>query len=544
MNWSTIWELTKINILYSNPQSLTALKKQQEKRQKKEFSAYKAMIKNQIVMTVLFLFVYIFMFLGIDFSQNPGIFSFYVALFFVMATLSAFTTLYTIFYESNDVKLYVHLPIKPGELYIAKIISSLGMGSIFLMPLLSLFVIAYWQIIGNALAILLAIFTFLVLIVTSNVLAIYLNAIIGKLILASSHRKLISTLLMFASSIGSVGLVFFLNYSNSSRMSATGKITDTSPIPYFRGYHDLVSSPFSVATLLNFVLPILLILVLTWGIISRVMPKYYQDVLYTRPQVKDKLKRGKTNAFIDKSLRHMLTKQHLSTIQNATLLTNTYLMPLIFCISFLVPLLKAGDSISNFLGSSYFGVSFIVGVILASLGTLPTSVIGVAVSLEKENFIYLKSLPISLKTFLGEKFLVLIFLQSIFPIMAYALLSLVVLKLSLVLTMTLILGYVLTALVQGQLMFQRDCDYLNLKWQDVSQLFTRGGSQWFAMGLMFGGLIVGGVLIGFTIFLSTVTKNPLAVNFVLTLFILCVLAFGQWRVKRSFWNKLESYFEL
>lgn len=35
MNWSTIWELTKINILYSNPQSLTALKKQQEKRQKK-----------------------------------------------------------------------------------------------------------------------------------------------------------------------------------------------------------------------------------------------------------------------------------------------------------------------------------------------------------------------------------------------------------------------------------------------------------------------------------------------------------------------------
>lgn len=121
MNWSTIWELTKINILYSNPQSLTALKKQQEKRQKKEFSAYKAMIKNQIVMTVLFLFVYIFMFLGIDFSQNPCIFSFYVALFFVMATLSAFTTLYTIFYESNDVKLYVHLPIKPVNFTLQKL---------------------------------------------------------------------------------------------------------------------------------------------------------------------------------------------------------------------------------------------------------------------------------------------------------------------------------------------------------------------------------------------------------------------------------------
>lgn len=544
MNWSTIWELTKINILYSNPQTLTAIKKQQEKRPKKKFSAYKAMIKNQLFMTVVFLFIYVFMFLGIDFSQNPGIFSFYIALFFVMATISAFTTLYTIFYESNDVKLYVHMPIKSSELYVSKILSSLGMGSIFLMPLLSLFVIAYWQVIGNALAIVIAILLFLVLLVTSNVLAIYLNAIIGKMILGSSHRKLISTLLMFSSSIGSIGLIFFLNYSNSSRVGETGNLTDTSLIPYFRGYYDIVSAPFSLASLLNFVLPLLIILVMVFGIVKRIMPKYYQVVLYTKPQAKNKVKHTKNRQFIDKSLRQMLTKHHLSTIQNATLLTNTYLMPLIFCVSFLVPLLKVGDSISNFLGSSYFGITFLVGAILASLGTLPTTAIGVAVSLEKENFIYLKSLPITLKAFLGEKFLLLIFLQSLFPIIAYALVSLFLLKLSLVLTMTLVFGYVLTALVQGQLMFQRDCNYLNLKWQDVSQLSTRGGSQWFAMGVMFGGFLVGGLLIGFTIFMSLLTKNPLAVNLVLILFILCILALGQWKVKRTFWNKLESYFEL
>lgn len=544
MNWSTIWELTKINILYSNPQSMTALKKQQEKKQKKDFKAYKAMIKNQLVMTVMFLFIYVFMFLGIDFSQNPGIFSFYIALFFVMATISAFTTLYTIFYESNDVKLYVHLPIKPGELYLAKIISSLGIGSVFLMPLLSLFVIAYWQVIGNVLAIPVAILTFLVLLVTSNVLAIYLNAIIGKLILGSVHRKLISTLLMFASSIGSIGLVFFLNYTNNARMSHEGDIIDRSIIPYFRGFYDIVVTPLSFNSLLHFILPLLLVLVLLWGIVRRVMPKYYEDVLYTKPQTTVKNNKKTNRQFLDKNLRQMMTKHHLATIQNATLLTNTYLMPIIFVVSLLVPLLNSGGDLAAFLGNSYFGVTFFVGAILASLGTLPTSIIGVAVSLEKDNFTFLKSLPISLRTFLLEKFLLLIGLQALFPILAYTVVSLFILKLSPILVISLIFGYALATLIQGQFMYKRDCDHLNLKWQDMTQLFTRGGSQWFAMGIMFASFIIGGSVIGLTIYLSIVTKNPLAVNSVLLLFLLSVLGLGQVLVKKSFWNKLESYFDL
>ncbi|CRU86892.1 membrane protein [Streptococcus equi subsp. equi] len=68
MNWSTIWELVKINILYSNPQSLTALKKKQEKAPKENFKAYKSMIRQQALMIALFLVIYIFMFMGVDFS--------------------------------------------------------------------------------------------------------------------------------------------------------------------------------------------------------------------------------------------------------------------------------------------------------------------------------------------------------------------------------------------------------------------------------------------------------------------------------------------
>ena len=63
MNWSTIWELVKINILYSSPQTIAAIKKKQEKNPQRHYVAYKETLKQQAMMVLMFLFVYIFMFL-------------------------------------------------------------------------------------------------------------------------------------------------------------------------------------------------------------------------------------------------------------------------------------------------------------------------------------------------------------------------------------------------------------------------------------------------------------------------------------------------
>ena len=145
MNWSTVWELVKINILYSNSQTVTAVKRKQEKNPKKNFSMYKSVIRQQIFLSLFFAVIYIFMYVNLDFNYYPGYFTFYTAIFFIMATLNAFTAMYSIVYESDDVKLYAHLPIKSSELYLAKVISSFGMGLTFLMPILSLFFIAFWQ---------------------------------------------------------------------------------------------------------------------------------------------------------------------------------------------------------------------------------------------------------------------------------------------------------------------------------------------------------------------------------------------------------------
>ena len=146
MNWSTIWELIKINILYSNPQSVTAAKRKKERRANKHFSAYKSLMQQQGILCLVFSAIYIYLYTGIDFRHYPGYFSAYIGIFMIVSLFSGFSALYGIFYESNDTKIYAPLPIKSSELYVAKVISSSGMTAVFLTPLISLLFIAYKQL--------------------------------------------------------------------------------------------------------------------------------------------------------------------------------------------------------------------------------------------------------------------------------------------------------------------------------------------------------------------------------------------------------------
>ncbi|HEP2164568.1 TPA: ABC transporter permease [Streptococcus pyogenes] len=540
MNWSTIWELIKINILYSNPQSLANLKKRQEKHPKENFKAYKSMMRQQALMIAMFLVIYLFMFIGVDFSHYPGLFSFDVAMFFIMSTLTAFSSLYTIFYESNDLKLYIHLPVTSEELYIAKIVSSLGMGAVFLMPLISLLLIAYWQLLGNPLSILVAIVLFLVLLVSFMVLAIYINAWVGKIIVRSRKRKLISTIMMFVSTFGAFVLIFAINISNNKRTMTDGVFTDYPTIPYFKGFYDVVQAPFSIAALLNFWLPLLLILAMVYGIVTKVMPTYYREAFYISNENKVKQTKKPVNRpHQNQSLAQLLRKHHLLTLQNATLLTQTYLMPLMYVMLFIGPSLSRGTGFFKHISPDYFGVALLFGVSLGVMCATPTSFIGVGISLEKDNFTFIKSLPITLKKFLLDKFCLLVGLQLIVPMVIYLVFGLFVLHLHPLLTIAFCLGYALSLIVQGELMYRRDYRLLDLKWQDMTQLFTRGDGQWLTMGLIFGNLIVAGVLGFGAVIIANIIQQPLLISILLSCLILMVLGLTQLWIQKTFWKSLE-----
>lgn len=539
MNWSIIWELVKINILYSNPQNVTAVKRKQEKNPQKKISAYKSVIHQQIFLVLLFAVIYIFMFVSLNFKHYPGYFTFYTAIFFIMATLNAFSAIYSIFYESDDVKLYAHLPIKSSELYLAKVISSFGMGLTFLTPLLSLFFIAYCQLAGPVVAIPMTVVAFLILFATSTVLALYANSCLGGIIVRSQHRKLISTILMSFSTIGAVAAILYMNVINSKNIGDEQvKLLDRPIIPYFRGFYDIVNAPFSLTTVLNFYLPLALLVGLIIGIVKWTMPNYYQNTLYARPNKQKTKKNVKTCSRKSYSLNNMMIHHHVSTLQNATLISQTYLMSLIYVVIFLTPVLVNGINLSN-VSSDYFGISMLVGVILGSNCATPSTFLGVGISLEKENYHFIKSLPYPFKKFLTQKFLVLAALQVFIPAMVYLIVGIFLLKLKPLLILGFLLGLLMMISIQGQLIYWRDYKNLNLLWQDVTQLFSRNSGQWLTFGMMMGSYIIGGGLALGLVIIGNVIHQVQLINMTLTLVLVLLAAAIQGLISLKFWKKLS-----
>ena len=148
MNWNHVWELFKINLLYANPQAVTNLQKRQEKKKKANFSIVNAMLRQQLLILIIFTVVYSYLFVGVDYKANPGVLTLYLLTFSVMGLLQTFTALYSTFYDSKDSKAYLPLPLKPSEVFLAKTLSGSMVGMTFMVPILSLLILAYWQFIG------------------------------------------------------------------------------------------------------------------------------------------------------------------------------------------------------------------------------------------------------------------------------------------------------------------------------------------------------------------------------------------------------------
>ena len=76
MNWNHVWELFKINLLYANPQAVTNLQKRQEKKKKANFSIVNAMLRQQLLILIIFTVVYSYLFVGVDYKANLNPISF------------------------------------------------------------------------------------------------------------------------------------------------------------------------------------------------------------------------------------------------------------------------------------------------------------------------------------------------------------------------------------------------------------------------------------------------------------------------------------
>ncbi|HFI0419900.1 TPA: permease [Streptococcus suis] len=534
MNKSLIWELVKINILYSNPQLLASVKKKQNKNKDGRFSAYRSILIQQGFLVLMTAILYSVFFLGIDYKRSTGFFSLQLALFAILATVYSFTGFFSVFYDSKDTKLYLPLPLKAREVFIAKFLSAQGMVLTFLIPCLSLLIITYWQIGGPAFA-LFALPSFILLWFQVNLLNMIFMHFIGEILTKSPHKKTISTILLTVSSLVSMGTMLFLQSQQTASFQTDGFV-QFPEVPLFVGFHYLVSQPFSIGTVINLILPILVMLGLVHFAFKTVIPNYFQQVLAI-DTASAKRKVGKPKK-LPQNLNQALIKHHLSTLNDSNLMVQTFLQSLVMGVAMFPSISKftEGDGLSS-LSWEFFGIALLAGCLLGSMFAGATTFIGTAMSLEKENYHFIRTLPINFKQFTIQKFWVIAAVQFILPTLLYLVLALFVLKVNAVLTLFFGLGMLVSALLTGQIYYWRDQRLLMLNWQNSNQLFGRGAGQWLIAGSIMLTMILGAILLVISSIMAS-SIGPTLVSSGLATLIVVLSGLLQLFLYKSYWQKL------
>lgn len=531
MRWSIIFELFKINILYSNPQAMANLRRKREKKAGEKYSMASGMIRQQLLQIIAFTLLYSYLFISIDYQQLPGILSFQIATFFLMAFAQTFSAMFAIFYESNDLKIYAHMPISSSELYAAKTLASIGMGSTFLMPILGGLAIVNWQLHGP-LGLVLALPIFFIIWVECFILSLLLLHLAGRFLLKLKYRKVITTGLM--SGISLLGIILISTFNSDST------ITFMPQIPFFRGFYDISQNLVAVDSLLHFWLPLGLLTLLGIYLYRVIMPRYYRFALAnTAKQAVTKKKVTKPQ-----KLSHLLIRHHLQTFAKPTLISQSFLLQVIIPLSAAPGLIfsaidnghKPSELVST-ISLNFAGSFLLSGLFLGIVANHMSTFVGVAMSLEKENYPILKSLPLNFKAFARQKFFTAFVVQNLPAFAIYLFLGLY-LRLNPLLLLAFLSGYLMAGGLMAQGMYRRDLKKLTLVWQDITHLLARDGANWKLGFISFVSMILGYALIGLSVLLTLFWK-PLIVNqIIFTLAIGAALPI-QWLLYQKFWKTLS-----
>lgn len=534
MNWSHIWELMKINILYSNSQGLAAIRKRQAKYPQKKIVAYKSMLRSQIALILFYSIIFLYLFMTVNYKYYPGYFSLQLMVFSLMATVSAFSTMFSVFYNSRDSKLYLPLPVTEREIFLAKLLSSIGMNLTFLIPTLPLLVIAYGQILGNVIiAVPLALLQFLILAALSISASIFLVHFLGKVLMKTRHRDLISFLLMTISTLGAVGLILFIQRNPIANVNLADKgqalVPDMPKMPLFIGFYEVTQGIFSLKSLSSYWLLLAILVLLLALMFKLVIPNYYKQLVHI--DERQAVTRKTSRQF--GSLRTSLIRHHLSTLKDPTLIMIAFTTSLMFVI-FVIPLLLNNGLIHK-IPNDYFGLALLVGLFLGYLTSSAFTMVGI--SLERGNYHFIRGLPFNIKAFLKQKFWTLWAVQTLIPFSIYLIIGLL-LKVQPLVLLGLVAGLLLASYPAALSTYKHDYKHLSLNWQNINELLNRGSRQLLNMILFFVSIILT-ALVSLAAYLLSGIVGPWTVSFLILILALLGVVGLHIYFTKTLWDKLK-----
>ena len=540
MRLNHIKALIEVDLLQSNRQM--ANNNRAEKLQKKNIY-WRMLLQN---VAVIFIFVLLFgtMLSNVPLVEFPGIFSQTIGFMILFSLLQIFQLIYNLFYDETDLSTYLSLPFTVSELFTSKIATIIITSfAYFISPLIFMVILGQQTDTSFAVSIPIGLIsTVLIMLVTILGVFILLD-LLNRWSFFRKNKK-IFTIVIY---VVLFGFIFYNLYGNDIVETAPGMgILDQEINPLFVGFHEVFIPGMQLKGWIKIGLWFIIGLALMFIMYKWVVPQLYSENEGTITSQKRKRKKTQTiSSIASNSKWKVFVKYQLRQLQDTTLILQMLFSKFYLPIIMIAPTLFNGASLDLSILDQVpylWGAYLIIGVGLAVIMISETSISGVIISFDKDNYYYIQSLPISFRNYLKFKFyfaFVIEWLISAIVIIGIAL----YLRVPILPLAVLLIGYTVGTYVASLYYYMRDYRLLNLSWNNFNELMQRGVSQavriFIQLFVIFVGILaIFGLIFWFVFIISDMTRLILSL-------VVAILLLGSFLginryAEKKFWSQFNQ----
>ena len=478
MRFNRILTLVKTNLIFATqPAQLQNYRKKQAKNPSKPVNVAMKTLTQQLLFAVMFGALF-----GIPGaisgrSYPPLQFASTVFLFLMILISQALPAIYNVFYESKDFESYLPYAFTELEVVLGKSLSIVVATLQGLLPIVMLFGIhVYFS--GGFILFTIPIALLGVLIFSSIVylLMFLLCFFLAKIPLFRKYQSVIANILVFVISLGAViGYQLMLTDSMVNTV-LTGKMPAF--IQPVLAFYNAILDPFDMTVYPMIGLVILAFVAIILLVKFIVLPNFYQAVSQTSSS-KVKVERVKQMELDGSKLStKFVIRYTLRQLMEGSVLTQTIISAGILPYLLLIPAVLSFSggpveiSFMKLLNLNTFLPFAMLITFIAGFNTGGNNLLAVGISLERENYYYLKVLPFDMHQFLERKFWILFAIQSIIPVILMTVIC-TVLRLPIYMTLGIILSWGIISLGLSRWGYARDLKLFTPTWTNVIELLNR-----------------------------------------------------------------------
>mgnify|MGYP006961929493 FL=1 len=478
MRFNRILTLVKTNLIFATqPAQLQNYRKKQAKNPSKPVNVAMKTLMQQLLFAVMFGALF-----GIPGaisgrSYPPLQFASTVFLFLMILISQALPAIYNVFYESKDFESYLPYAFTELEVILGKSLSIVVATLQGFLPIVMLFGIHVYFSGGNFLfTIPIALIGALVLSAIVYVLMFLLCFFLAKIPLFRKYQSVIANVLIFGISLGAI-----IGYQMILSKSVVNTFI-TGEMPIFLqpvlAFYNAILDPFDMSLYLTIGFVILVFVAILLLVKFIVLPNFYEAVSQTSSS-KVKVERVKEMELDGNKLStKFMIRYTLRQLMEGSVLTQTIIAAGILPYLLLLPTVlnfSSGPtefSFMNFLNLNTFLPFAMLITFIAFFNTGGNNLLAVGISLERENYYYLKVLPFDMHQFLERKFWILFAIQSAIPVILMTVIC-TVLHLPIYMTLGIILSWGIISLGLSRWGYARDLKLFTPTWTNVIELLNR-----------------------------------------------------------------------